>query len=498
MRTVLTLCFATSLLFACRGSDSDNKADAGGDNPDADISNAVTIYDVQSDNMPVGTSVTLHNVVVTAIDAFGGRTGGIYVQETAGGAYSGVFVFVPASVSATLAVGDLVDVIGGVKDEFALQSDETGRKLTEVSPPEGGSIQVNKIEAGTVPDPEVLNPWDLAADDAEAEKWEGVLVKFDNVSALSSPYGVSSTDDTLKEMEITGPFRVGGSLTDLSDTIVRDDCFVSITGIGDYFFNYKILPRSSADIVTGGDACLPPEDTAALCDDGMDNDYDGFPDCADYSCDKPTGDETLCDKATTVVEIQNETFDPATGRAVLSGAVITAIGAGGFWVQDAANFGEYNGLFVYGDVGSAAVGESYDLKGRIGEFHSVTQMSTIDDLGSATAVGDETATTSTIGTLVGADAEKWEGVLVTVENVSVSMAADPDPMTGTHGQFVVTDGSDTLYVDDYVFSEAEVGADMNDCLTITGLMHFNDADDPQHVTLLPRDAGDIVDSAGCI
>src|SRR5688572_24014874 len=98
------------------GGDNGGGADGGG--------GGQTIFDVQSESMPVGTAVSLDGVVVTAIDNYGTRKGGIYVQEPEGGAYSGVFVYLQGTEAAELAVGDLIDLDGAVKDEFALQEDE--------------------------------------------------------------------------------------------------------------------------------------------------------------------------------------------------------------------------------------------------------------------------------------------------------------------------------------------------------------------------------------
>src|SRR4051812_25271634 len=82
------LCLAVA---ACRGSSS---GDDGGDDAAVDGVNAddATIYDIQG-SLPVGTQVNIRGVLVTAIDNYGAKKGNIWVQEPAGGAYSGVLVF---------------------------------------------------------------------------------------------------------------------------------------------------------------------------------------------------------------------------------------------------------------------------------------------------------------------------------------------------------------------------------------------------------------------
>src|SRR5262245_48744064 len=119
----------------CRGGNN------GGDDdtPDAGGSDDVGIPDIQSEGMPADTTVTVRGVVVTAIDAYGGRTGAVYVEEPEGGAFSGVVVSSLPSQSAGLVVGDLIDIEGGVKDEFACTpdicngtGDTTGRTITQI------------------------------------------------------------------------------------------------------------------------------------------------------------------------------------------------------------------------------------------------------------------------------------------------------------------------------------------------------------------------------
>ena len=74
----------------------DDGPGTGDDGPNVDappIVNAATIQDVQSDAMPVGASVSLSGVVITAIDLYGARTGDLWVQDPAGGPFSGIKVY---------------------------------------------------------------------------------------------------------------------------------------------------------------------------------------------------------------------------------------------------------------------------------------------------------------------------------------------------------------------------------------------------------------------
>src|SRR5690606_1871511 len=85
----LVLALATTA--ACRDTSS-----GGDDTPMPDGSTPgddVTIQEIQNDAMSSGTPVTVRGVVVVAVDAFGDRTGDLFVGEPEGGAFSGVKVF---------------------------------------------------------------------------------------------------------------------------------------------------------------------------------------------------------------------------------------------------------------------------------------------------------------------------------------------------------------------------------------------------------------------
>ncbi len=488
----------------CRGSSS-NDTDGGnhGDGGDGDN----TIQEVQSADMAIGTAVTLRGVVVTAIDNYGGRVGGVYVEEPEGGAYSGVFIYVSGSDAAGLAVGDLVDVTGGAKDEFTLETDACERTsdctVTEISA-SSGSISITKVGTGTVPDPELLDPWDLAADDTEAEKWEGVLIEFDDVAVTTAKHGISGTDPTLEQMTVTGPFRVESSLVALPD-VARDYCFQSIVGIGDYFFDYYMIPRSSADFGAEGSNCLAQEEGETACTDEEDNDHDGFTDCEDFSCQQTWAD---CVTDATVVEVQSDTY-PLNSAVNLTGVVVTAIDKNrySFWVQDEGDTSQNNGLYIYrgnnshppadGELAAGiVVGEKVDISGTVDDYYGETQLNITD--GSVT----DTSSTATVVLIPGADittlstlasGAPWEGALVQFTDVPV--LTDPDQ----YGEVTVGVSGTPLYVDDTLYSYGDTLASGGCLATLTGIviMDTYDTPIPVHYYLAPRSADDIVTGGTC-
>jgi len=226
----------------CEGSSSIGGGDTGTPGADNDVCIAsmanVTIYDIQdttSANHPaVDTGVAVSGVYVTAMVADGS---GIWVQEGAGGMYSGVYVRTPGVDVSGLSVGDQVDLTG-------IYEESGGR--TQI-----GARTVTATAAGPMMAmPEVLHSADLA-DPSTAEPWEGVLVEImepgvtnENPDAASGDFG---------EFRVDANVRVDDLLYDYDTNLANPttcDHFDAIVGVLQYSFaNYKIEPRGAADMV---------------------------------------------------------------------------------------------------------------------------------------------------------------------------------------------------------------------------------------------------------
>ncbi len=467
MRNLLFLLSLSVLVSSAACRDDGDGNNNNNNDPDASVNPGVdagpqastTIFEIQAESMPVGTAVTVRSVVVTAIDTFGTRIGGMYVQEVAGGPLSGVFVFVSDAVSSTLAVGDLVDITGGVKDEFALMADMSGRTLTEISPPQGGTISVTKVGTGTVPTPPVLDPVVLSASDAEAEKWEGVPITFEGVQYLET----TRTDEPA-EISITGPYRVGGSLAEVNVDAAVGTCYSSITGIGDYFFSYKILPTKAADIVedAAGTSCAPVPDT-------------------------------------TVVESQNGTI--ATDTVInLPDVVVTAISADGFsyWVQDSGVAAAFNGLYVFRrDSDGAlpaeiAVGNVVTISGLLTEFRGeLTELvnSTVTSSnGTAEVTSLDSVSIDDLATM-----RNYESVLVDIPGAIIATSADP--ACTEFCTFTVSTGGAPLFFNDEIFRNTTAMA--GECYSIQAVMHYDPLGGNDRIVALPFENGMTLGGTGC-
>jgi hypothetical protein len=403
----------------------------------------VKIQDVQNDAMAKGTAVHLEGVIVTAIDSFGTKIGDFWVEEPGGGPFSGVHVYGgPAASVAALVLGDVVTIDGAQKDEFALASDTTGRTLTELKPVTGGAMTVTKTGSAAVPTPDVVDALAIGqmtdpARSAEWEKWEGVLITVKNVAALSKPkcIGAACADPTLQSFGITGVAKAESALASFPTTIARNLCLASVTGVGDYFFDYLVYPRTTDEVVTGGTSCPAPESTATLCGDAIDNDANGFSDCADNNC--IIGVNT-CRATSTVNALDVATTLPTGGLELGSteSLYVTAISANGadFWVSTGpgaamANQGIY--VFAAGTTlpSGIVVGSKVDVIGTAQAYNNDTtgnallefnelQVSALTGTGSVTPATDAVNVTAAKLT-VDATGKQWVGSLVHLTNVAV-------------------------------------------------------------------------------
>ncbi|HTJ41843.1 MAG TPA: hypothetical protein VL463_07085 [Kofleriaceae bacterium] len=513
-----TLAIALLAAAACRGSSSNNP-DGNNNNPDGVVNpDDVTIYDIQdpSNKVQVGATVTVRGVVVTAIDNFGDKTGNIWVEEPGGGAYSGVEVFnAGATQVAALAVGDLVDITGAEKAEFALSTDTSGRTTTELEPPNGGMMTVTKVGTGTVPDPVTVDPLAIAqldanAQDAEWEKTEGVLIKVNAVGVISSTKQIAGAnpDPTFQSFVVTGPLTVESSFAAFPTTGSPavgpqfGDCEMSITGIGDYFFQWNLLPRATAEISTGGSGCPVSETGDAACGDGKDNDGNGHADCGDYSCDLSVAS---CVKGATVNDVDTSAANAPVGGAVnVDGVFVVAVDSANknLWVADALAAATDHGVYVFRGTGTSTTtldagvlpGAKVNVDlAAVSPFHGLMELAKIPGAQSASPAisvvaapaGQPTALSTTLATLADTTMiAHYAGSLVTLSNVKVTATSG----TGTKTIYTISDGTKTM----------EMGVQINDpkpvvgttCYkTLTGIATLDTSPNPSVPMILPLTGG---------
>lgn len=520
-------------LLACR---SDGGGGNTGDDDDThpDTPAKTKIQDVQNDAMPPGTAVSLSGVIVTAIDAFGPKTGDFWVEEPEGGPFSGVHVFgAAASDVALLKVGDIVSITGAVKDEFALTSDTSGRTTTELENPQGSKMVVTKTGNGVAPDPvmiDVLAIGQLATQaerDAEWEKWEGVLITAPNVGAFGAPKCINSGGvcdvAAFASFSVTGDAKAENQLAAFPADVKLGDCFSKVTGVVDYFFDYLIFPRDTSEMVTGGTDCAV-ENAAidgALCTDGLDNDGNGFIDCADFSCsvgahawlgatctaaDATCGCSTNLPDGTSVNKVNTTN---STGIVLMHDVFVTGVAGNGYWVADSATAAANGGVFVFTSTPPAGIVVGQNLatvQGSAAPFNSSTTGTlSIVEVSNPTA-GTVVSTGATIVPITSQTAETlagattgatFAGSIVKLTNLKVKTTND------NFGHVVLVDNANkTIVMDDAAFGfyggtkTTPTTFAVGTCFaSVTGLMSA-DTHDPQVRTINPRTADDMPQTGG--
>jgi len=315
-------------------------------------------------------------------------------------------------------------------------------------------------------------------------------------------------------MWVTGPFTIQSSLTELADTIAEGDCYSSITGIGDYFFDYKILPRSAADLAVGGDGdCLPAENTLELCGNDVDDDHSGQGDCGDFGCQDVV---ESCTADTSIADIQNGTVT-RNSKVRLTDVVITGVSFNKkrYWISDDVPTAAPNtGVYVYRpsgadplDTGKYKIGAKLSLVGNVDQQLAGCSGNALTELTFVEPDADPTGSGAGPTPMAGVDlatlasdtnGEPYEGVVVRLQKVSVKKI---DQNESFNLEFTVTDGTADLVVDDDIFRYEDV--EEGQCLNITGIMHYSTFDNSgdgglaPHITIEPRQASEVSTTTGC-
>jgi len=185
----------------------------------------VTIYEIQYTDDVSGDSPWKDVKDVTTEGIVSGAFyNGYFLQDPAGGAWNGLWVY---DVDNKPLRGDRVRIVGTVTEYYNNTEIENVTAFTVES------------SGNPVPGPEVLS-----TSDANLEQWEGVLVQVQDVVVTGSyDYGEWSMDDG------SGDLRADDKGNYDYDPSVGDE-LIAVTGLLDYSFGLaKLQPRDNADII---------------------------------------------------------------------------------------------------------------------------------------------------------------------------------------------------------------------------------------------------------
>lgn len=226
-----------------------NRAQADGDEDgigDA-CDPSTTLYNINGGSHTVGDTVSVEEVVVTAVQQDDGNNA-IFVQvptdaeRYAGAEESGAYVFL--GEQAPPSRGDLVSFTGRLTDFFGLQRIEN---LSELSVDE---------ENHEIPDPVTVNPCEVATGGAMTDEYTGVLLEVTDVTVTDenpdSDQGQDFGEFAVGSCDSRGGLRVDDLMHAVTPDPTEGESFNSIVGPLYYSFsNYKLEPRDEDDIVAG-------------------------------------------------------------------------------------------------------------------------------------------------------------------------------------------------------------------------------------------------------
>jgi hypothetical protein len=330
------------------------------DSQDSESPDAITIRDIQQGEVGAGTTVALHDVVLTS--GFTAARQGFFVQDEGGGPQSGIYVYTAGPLdSYEPASGDQVDLTATVE-----QDDD----LTGLSVAHDGTIHVT----GTgEPVANVLGQGGVT----DWEPWEGCLVTLPDQSVAS---GVNAFGEAV----LSAGVFIDNLFIDF--VVSSGDVLGSVTGpIFSSDGTYRIEPRDSSDIETSGTV-----DTVSVHDvqDGS----------------VPTG-------------------NPARVDGVVACSGLTLDGTG-FYVQDPGGGAYSGVFVYLRDGMEVAVfeGAIADILGTVQEQSDLTVLSArFDDV---LLTGDTAACQPFVLDAVPTDLEPFEGVAIGLGDLQVAASGE--------------------------------------------------------------------------
>jgi hypothetical protein len=285
-----------------------------------------------------------------------------------------------------------------------------------------------------------------------------------------------------------------------------------LDGVGDVCDPCPLSPGTSD--------CAPPNPNDPDLD-GIDDPEDNCPQIANPDqADQDNDDHgDLCDAcptqsnpgnapcSSTVYQIQDVSAEghPAEGASVQFSCAVSAIkttstSAKGFWCQDRMG-GPFSGVFVFtasaepmanngGQDQAVALGDDVEVVGRVTEYSDLTEVlpDSVTFVGAGSEIQPEVVAPADVAD-DGAQAEAYEGVLIQVNDVQVTVQNSDDP--DDYDEFTVTGG---LRVDDFIVDGSGTGGVLDNTYavgtsfsSIVGVGHESFS----HYKILPRTAADL-------
>ena len=501
------------------------------------------IYDIQSGSFTDGTPVTIRGVVTAGTGETPDGSGlSIYIQDGQG-QYSGINVYAPDH---TVSRGDSIEVVGTTKEYYGKTEIENITSITVLAtgvslpdpeiltldqsdwePWEGVLIQIQSV---TVSDDDAgYGEWDVSdgtntfrIDNSYSDHYTYTPAVNDLIGYITGPLNYSYDNYKLIPRDDDDIVLGGGppSVTDISinpsSPTESDEVTVSASITDDGTVASATLTYNAGsgdtDVAmnnTSGDtysAIIPAQTagtTIAFTITAVDNENNSTTSNeGSYLVISSGGSITSIYDIQYVSDPETDDASPLNGQTVSISGIVTAEFWGSsynrtFFVQD--SLGPWSGIMVYryegwdsydfitsgGIVHSVAEGDSVTLTGEVYEAYGKTEIKNVSEViiygSSSTMFAPMTVTTAQVMT-GGADAEAYEGCLVSIVDVTVD-----NPDLG-NGEWSITDGTNSARVDDnwdyFYYPEAE-----QELAEVTGVLDFTFDD----FKIQPRLARDVIE-----
>ena len=300
----------------------------------------------------------------------------------------------------------------------------------------------------------------LASDSARFNEWFGFDADYRNIGALG----------------INGDDAVELFLNDVAVDVFGE---IDVDGTGEPWeyqdsWAYRNNGTSAATTFALGDWIIPG---ANVLDGESSNATAGQP--FPLGTYDPDGGSTIT--AYTIAEIQ-ETEDPSgdspkVGETVETSGIVTAVGNGGYWIQDGT--GAWSGIFISDGSATVNLGDNVTVQGGVQEAGGdLTQIAATSTTISSSGNPLPAATAVSTGA---AGVEEFESVLL---SLSGAICVNDD---AGFGEYTLNDGSGDYNADDVLFAFSPTQFSEYDAVGI-GFFSFG------NFKLAPRDADDIEDT----
>jgi hypothetical protein len=314
-----------------------------------------------------------------------------YAADVGGGEYSGIKIVMPKGTAPDIAIGDVVSMVGDLKEYYC---------LTEFEP-----LDVLPFGNNGAPVATSITAADLNAD---PEKWEGVLVKFEGAK--------------IESIDTYGGFTIEGGVI-VADMIFEDlapleeGCeYTSLTGVIEFGYGkYKLLPRNAGDLVAAPGDCAVVQPSTTNIADIQDSD-------TSLTCN----DEAFVDGGS----VSLAGLIVATPRYTISKDKLH-----GFFVTTPDGSGPFTGVVVateWSDDVDLAVGTEINLEADWIEYYCLSELSATK----ITETGENKADSLKVTPIEASDiGEDFEGVVV-----ELSGTFKVEEAVNQYGEVMLSDG----------------------------------------------------------